>query len=265
MKHRLLPAAAAAAGLLAAGCGGSSGSGSGHSPTMSAPAKVTGTVTVLGAASLTGAFGTIAQRVEAAHPGLTVRLSFGGSDDLAAQIVNGSPADVFASASPKTMDTVTKAEDNATSPVVFARNRLEIAVPKGNPGQVRTLADTTRSGVKLALCAAQVPCGAAARAIYTLAKLTPHPVTEEPDVKSVLTKVTTGEVDAGMVYRTDVQAAGSSVVGINFAQAGKAINDYPIATLRTGTNAAGAAVFVAYVRSAAGRKILQAAGFQSPG
>ncbi len=146
---------AALALLLLAGCGsGRAASGPGGG--------ITGTVTVLGAASLTGAFQQIGVDFQHAHPGTKVKFSFAGSSQLAQQITAGAPADVFASASPATMKTVTDAGDNASAPRIFVRNQLVIAVPHGNPQHVTGLADLTRPGVKVALCAVQVPCGAAA-------------------------------------------------------------------------------------------------------
>jgi molybdate transport system substrate-binding protein len=147
---------------------------------------------------------------------------------------------------------------------VFAKNELEIAVAPNNPDHIATLADVTKPGVKLALCAATVPCGAAATKAFAAASLTPHPVTLEQDVTSVLTKVELGEVDAGLVYQTDVKSAGSKVAGVNFSEAASAINTYPIAALKGAKNPTGAQAFVAYVLSPAGQQILQAAGFQQP-
>jgi len=190
--------------------------------------------------------------------------SYGGSDTLAAQITQGAPVDVFAAASTTTMGTVTTAGDGVGTPQVFAKNELEIAVSPSNPDHIASLADVTKSGVKLALCAATVPCGTAATKAFTAAKLTPHPVTLEQDVASVLTKIELGEVDAGIVYQTDVKSAGSKVLGVNFAEAASAINTYPIVAVKTGKNPTAAQAFVNYVVSAAGQQILQAAGFQQP-
>ena len=140
---------------------------------------------------------------------------------------------------------------------VFAKNELEIAVAPSNPDHIAGLADVTKSGVKLALCAATVPCGAAATKAFAAAKLTPHPVTLEQDVASVLTKVELGEVDAGIVYQTDVKSAGSKVAGVNFAEAASAINTYPIVVVKTGKNPTAGEVFVNYVVSPAGQQILR--------
>lgn len=265
-------ALACAVALGAAGCSSSpsnsadtaiatASSGSGTSP--SDPA-LSGTVTVFAAASLTGAFTQLGKDFEAAHPGVTVKFDFGGSDALAAGIVSGAPADVFAAASTATMATVTKAGDAAGAPAVFVKNQLEMAVPPGDPKGIHTLADLTRPGIKVALCATTVPCGAAAVKAAAAGNVKITPVTLETDVKSALTKVELGEVDAALVYQTDVKAAGGKVQGIDFAQAAKAINTYPIAALKDAPNAAAAQAFVAFVLSAHGHDVLSAAGFQSP-
>lgn len=270
-----------AAGALLVGCGSSGSSGSSgtqttpaastpaaSAPVASTPAastaaaspSISGNIVVFAAASLKDTFTELANQFEAANPGTKVTLSFGGSDTLAAQITQGAPVDVFASANTSTMDTVVKAND-AKSPTNFAKNALEIAVPPGNPKGITSLADLTKSGVKLALCASSVPCGSAAAKAFAAAGITPKPVTLEQDVTSVLTKVELGEVDAGMVYQTDVKGAGGKVDGVDFPEASSAINTYPIASVSTGKNADGGAAFVAFVLSSAGQQVLQAAGF----
>jgi molybdate transport system substrate-binding protein len=165
---------------------------------------------------------------------------------------------VFAAASPTTMAQVS---DSAT---VFVRNKLMIAVPEGNPGGIKDLADFADDARKIALCAAEVPCGAAARKAFDAAGITAKPDTLERDVKAVLTKVELGEVDAALVYRTDVRAAGGKVEGIKFPEADKAINDYPIVVLKDATNAEGGKAFVDFVLSAEGVAVLTKAGFERP-
>jgi molybdate transport system substrate-binding protein len=246
----------------------SSPSSAATTPTTAAAAiatpSVSGTVVVFAASSLKATFTTLATNFEQAHPGVKIVPSYGGSDTLAAQIVQGAPVDVFAAASTTTMGTVTKAGDGVGTPQVFAKNELEIAVAPGNPDNIANLADVTKSGVKLAICAATVPCGAAAAKAFAAAKLTPHPVTLEQQVSAVLTKLELGEVDAGIVYQTDVKSAGSKVLGVNFAEAASAINTYPIVVVKTGKNAVAGQEFVNYVVSPAAQQILQAAGFQQP-
>ncbi len=256
-------AAACAALLLLAGCGGSPAGGA-RSSAASSGDEVTGRIVVLAASSLTESFNALGTAFESAHPGATVTFSFAASSELATQVGNGAPADVFASASDSTMQRVSDDGDTAGTPVVFARNTLEIAVPAGNPAKVTGLADFARKPLTIALCAPEVPCGAAAADLFDLAKVTPRPDTLEVDVKATLAKVTLGEVDAALVYRTDVRAAGDKVEGIDVAQAAQVVNDYPIAVLKDAPNAAAARAFVDLVRSPAGASVLSAAGFDVP-
>lgn len=266
-----LPALSVAALLLVTGCSSSSKSASSSAATnpassaaaSSAPPAVSGTITVLAAASLTEAFKTLGKQFESAHPGTTVKLSFGASSALAVQITQGAPADVFASASPKNMQQVVTAGD-ASSSKNFVKNVMEIAVPPNNPAQVAAVADLAKGGVKVALCQPQVPCGATAAKVFANAKVVVKPVTLEADVKSTLTKVTTGEVDAGVVYVTDVRSAGSKVKGIVIPADINASTQYPIASLTKAPNAAGAQAFVDYVLSAEGQGVLLAGGFEKP-
>jgi molybdate transport system substrate-binding protein len=252
----------AAVTLVMGACGTDSPTGS---PTnVASSTGVTGDITVLAAASLTESFTRIGTDFEAANPGSKVIFSFAGSSTLATQINQGAEADVFASASPATMKTVTDAGNADGSPVVFVKNQLVIAVPKGNPEGITGLTDLTKAGVKVALCAEQVPCGAAAKTALSAAKVSLTPVTLEQDVKAALSKVKLGEVDAALVYRTDARSAASDVDGVEFPESAGAINDYPIVALKEAPNKAGAAAFVAYVRSDKGKAVLTQAGFQSP-
>ncbi|MGN9911242.1 molybdate ABC transporter substrate-binding protein [Phytohabitans sp. LJ34] len=256
---RILSALTAVALLGLAGCG------DGDAPAAPAAAPgVTGGVTVFAAASLTESFDRIGEDFEAAYPGTKVTFSYAGSSQLATQINEGAPADVFAAASPATMKTVTDAGNGDGTPVTFVRNQLVIAVPEGNPKGVTGLADLTRSGVKVALCAEQVPCGAAAKKALDAAGVQLTPVTLEQDVKQALSKVKLGEVDAALVYRTDAKAAASDVDGIEFPESAGAVNDYPMVVLEDAPNKAAAQAFVAYVRSDEGMAVLTAAGFQAP-
>jgi len=251
--------------LSLAGCGGGDQPGDGTASSAgSASAASLGTVTVLAAASLTEAFTTLGEQLEKDHPGTTVKFSFAASSELATQITSGAPADVFASASPSTMDQVVQAGAAAGDPVVFVRNRLQIAVPAGNPAEVAGLADFATTDLKVALCAPEVPCGDAADRAFDAAGVTPAPDTLEPDVKAVLSKVSLGEVDAALVYRTDVIAAGDQVEGIDFPEAGDAVNDCPIVVLADAPNPEGATAFVDLVESPKGAAVLQKAGFEQP-
>ncbi|MFI6795326.1 molybdate ABC transporter substrate-binding protein [Streptosporangium canum] len=247
-----------AAGLSGCGAGGQAAPAP---ATSSAAGGQATTLTVFAAASLTGTFGELGKVFEAAHPGTEVRFNFGSSATLAQQIVQGAPADVFAAASPATMKTVTDAS-LAVGPATFARNKLQIAVPADNPAKVDGLADLADPKAKVALCAAQVPCGAAAVKALDAAGLKVTPVTLEQDVKATLTKVSLGEVDAALVYRTDVLASGGKVKGIDFPEADKAINDYPIAALSKAAEPAGQ--FVELVLSQQGKDVLTKAGFEAP-
>jgi molybdate transport system substrate-binding protein len=257
-----MTAALATAALVVAGCGDDSSGTAAGSPSSSA-GGLSGTVTVFAAASLTESFGTLGTQFEAAHPGTTVKFNFAASSALAESIAQGAPADVFASASAKNMKQVTDSGD-ATDAKTFANNVMEIAVPPDNPGKVAAVTDLTRPGLKVALCQAQVPCGATAQAVFDKQKLTVKAVTLGADVKSVLTQVQLGEVDAGVVYKTDVQAAGAKVKGIEIPADQNASTAYPIATLSKAPNADGAKAFLEYVLSADGTKVLEAAGFTAP-
>jgi molybdate transport system substrate-binding protein len=246
------------------GCGSGSDPGSPKTNTPASGKGVTGTVTVFAAASLTESFTAIGKDFEAANPGSKVTFNFAGSSALATQIDQGAPADVFASAAPANMKTVTDAGEAGGTPVTFVRNQLVIAVPKGNPKRVAGLSDLTKPGVKVALCAEQVPCGAAAKKALGAAKVTITPATLEQDVKATLSKVKLGEVDAALVYRTDAKSAPSDVDGVEFPESAGAINDYPLVVLKNAPNKAGATAFVAYVQCSIGKAVLTAAGFQSP-
>jgi molybdate transport system substrate-binding protein len=221
---------------------------------------VTAALPEFAAPSLTASFTTNGKQFEAAHPGATVTFNFAGSSALATQISQGAPADVFASASPKNLAAVT----DAGQPVTFVKNQLVIAVAKGNPKGIKGLADLIKPGLKVALCAEAVPCGAAATKALTAAGVTLRPVTLEQDVKAALSKVKLGEVDAALVYRTDAKAAATTVDAVEFPESAKAINDYPIVVLKNARNPVGAQAFVDYVLSADGARVLTEAGFQTP-
>lgn len=259
----------AAAAVLIAGCGSSkTGTTAATSTppaggTASSTTAVSGTVTVFAAASLQGTFTTLAKQFRVAHPGVKMKLNFGASSALALQINQGAPADVFAAASEKNMAQVASAGGASTS-TTFARNTMEIAVPPSNPAHVTALADLAKPGIKVALCQVQVPCGATAAQVFARAKVTVRPVTREADVKSTLAKVELNEVDAGVVYVTDVKAAGTKVQGIEISGAVNASTAYPIAALTKAPNRTGAQAFTAYVLSPAGQRVLTAAGFEKP-
>ena len=275
MKAKCLSLAAvtALAALLAAGCSssdsgttdsaGTDSASPGSSGTQSASGGLSGTVTVFAAASLQESFTTFEEQFEQANPEVDVILNLGASSALATGITQGQPADVFASASQSTMDTVIAA-GAAESATAFAKNTMQIAVPPANPAGITALSDLTRSGVKVALCQTQVPCGKAAATVFDNASLTVVPVSEESDVKAVLTKVRLGEVDAGIVYVTDVRAAGGEVTDIDIPADLNASTTYPITTLTESENPAAARAFVEHVLSDEGAEVLASAGFSTP-
>jgi molybdate transport system substrate-binding protein len=250
-----------AVAALVAGCGGS---GDSQAPAgSSGSASVTGTINVFAAASLQEAFTKLGKRFESAHPGSKVVFNFGPSSGLAEQIGQGAPADVFASASTRSMDQVVAGGD-AAKPTDFVMNKMQIAVPPDNPAGIHTVADLAKKGVKVALCQAQVPCGATALKVFDNAKIKVTPVTQEVDVKATLSKVKLGEVDAGVVYVTDVVAAGGSVKAIAIPDDVNASTTYPIATVTGSKNKSTAQALVDYVLSPDGLAALTAAGFDKP-
>jgi molybdate transport system substrate-binding protein len=241
-------------GLALAGCAsdGSDDSGASGGDTK---------ITVFAASSLTATFQEIGKEFEAAHDGVTVDFNFAGSSDLVAQIQQGAPADVFASADQANMDKLTGDDLQGSDPKAFASNTLEIAVPPGNPAGVTGLADLAKPGLKLVICAPEVPCGAATAQVAETAGVELKPVSEEQSVTDVLGKVTSGEADAGLVYVTDVLGAGNSVEGVEFPESSSAVNVYPIATVADSDEADLAQAFVDLVLDGTGQGILKAAGF----
>jgi len=268
--RRFALTAVALTAIAVAGCSSSTSpspaSGSSSSPAAAAgssSAAQTGTITVFAAASLKGTFTELGKQFEVAHPGDMVKFSFGASSALAEQINSGAPADVFASAAPKNMNQVVT-PGNASNPQNFAKNTAEVAVPPNNPAKVTSVNDLAKSSVKTALCQPQVPCGVVATQVFKNAKITVKPVTLQPDVKSVLTQVELGNVDAGVVYVTDVMAAGSKVKGVTIPADLNSSTLYPIATLTHSKEQSIAQAFVAYVMSPASEQVLKAAGFEQP-
>ena len=263
MNRRALVAApilAVLAMVLTACGGGSAGAGG----TGGSPSAAPKTLTVFAAASLQGVFEQLGHQFETDHPGVTVTFSFAGSSDLVSQIQQGAPADVFASADTKNMDKLTTAKLVDGDPVNFASNTLEIAVPAGNPAGITSFADLAKPGVALVVCAPQVPCGSATVKVEQAAGVTLKPVSEEQSVTDVLTKVETGEADAGLVYVTDVKGAGSKVEGVPFPESSGAVNTYPIATVAGAAQPELAREFVAFVTGSHGQDALAAAGFAKP-
>jgi molybdate transport system substrate-binding protein len=222
------------------------------------------TLTVFAAASLKGAFTNLAGKFEAANPGTQVTLSFAGSADLVTQISQGAPADVFGTADARNMANLKDEGLVDGEPRDFATNTLAIVVPPGNPAGIKGFADLAGQGVKLVVCASQVPCGAATKTIEQETGTTLKPVSEESSVTDVLGKVTSGEADAGLLYITDARSAGTKVEQVPFPEAAKAVNTYPIAALKGAGNKPEADAFVEFVLGAEGRAVLAAAGFGAP-
>lgn len=237
--------------LLAAGC------------TSDGGGNLEGELLVSAAASLTDAFGEIEAAFEEANPDVDVVLNLGASSALREQILEGAPADVFASANTSNMDQVVEA-DEASDPEIFVTNLLEIAVPPGNPGGVTGLDDFANEELFIGLCEEEVPCGDFGRQALENAGVTPSIDTNEPDVRALLTKVEAGELDAGIVYVTDVQSTDGAVEGVEIPDEFNVVAEYPIAALTNAPNPDAAAAFVEFVLSDDGQAILAEYGFGAP-
>lgn len=249
-----------AATALVAGCGGSSD----ESATPTSGAAVTGDVTVFAAASLKPTFTELGAQFEKAHPGTRVRFNFAGSSDLVAQLSQGAPADVFASADTANMTKATDGGLVAGVPVNFATNTLTIVTAPGNPRGIASFTDLAEPGHQVVVCAPQVPCGAATARVERATGVDLAPVSEESSVTDVLGKVTSGQADAGLVYVTDAANAGQKVTAVAFPEASGAVNTYPIAVLNESQNHFAAAEFVELVTGPGGRQVLAEAGFAAP-
>lgn len=232
------------------------------SPGQSAPAA--GSIVVFAAASLKPAFTQIAQRFKTDNPGSGVEFDFAGSSELATQLTQGASADVFASADTAQMDNVVKAGLLAGNPINFAANTLVIVTAPGNPKKIASFADLTKPGLNVVTCQKPVPCGAATQRIEDGTGVHLNPVSEEPSVTDALTKVTTGQADAALVYVTDAKNAHGSVTTVDFPEAAGAVNVYPIGVLKKAPQAALAQKFVALVTSEAGQQVLTQLGFVKP-
>ena len=231
--------------------------------TTSAAGAAAGDLTVLAAASLTDSFNELGKAFEAAHAGTKVTFSYDASSTLATQANNGAPADLFASADQTNMKKVTDA-GNAADPKVFAHNKLAILVKKGNPKKIMTLADFAKPGVTFVLCAAEVPCGKYGAQALAKAGVKAQPKSLEANVKAVVTKVTSGEVDAGIGYVTDAQAAAASADGVTIDDQYNVVAEYPMAVLKQSKNANLAYAFLDYVLGPDAQKILAKYGFTAP-
>jgi molybdate transport system substrate-binding protein len=238
-----------------AGCGSDdAGSASGEETTL----------TVYAASSLTDSFSELGKRFERSHDGVTVTFNFAGSSDLVAQLQQGAPADVFASADQENMEKAVSDDLVEGEPVDFASNTLQIAVPPDNPGNVSSLQDLAKPGLNVVVCAPEVPCGSASQDVEKAGGIDIKPVSEEQAVTDVLAKVTTGQADAGLVYVSDVISAGDDVQGVSFPESSEAVNVYPITGLKDSENPELAQEFVDLVTSQEGQAVLRDAGFAKP-
>jgi molybdate transport system substrate-binding protein len=250
-----LAAVLAVAALVLAACGGGDDKSSGGSSGSSNELKV------FAAASLTAAFTELGQRYTSANGGTRVTFNFAGSQALATQIQQSAPADVFASADTTNMD---KVKDLVGTPQSFASNLLAIVVEKGNPKGVEGLDDLGNSDLKVVLAAEDVPAGRYAKQVLDKAGVSVTPVSQEDSVKAVVTKVSLGEADAGIVYVTDVAAGGDKVEGVDIPETQNVLATYPIATVKAGKAQDKAQAFVDLVRSAQGQRVLEQFGFLPP-
>jgi molybdate transport system substrate-binding protein len=239
--------------VLAAACTGS-GEGDGSESEL----------LVSAAASLTGAFGEIEGAFEEANDGVDVVLNLGASSALREQILEGAPADVFASANTSNMDQVAEAGEVEGEAQIFVTNSLQIAVPEGNPAGVSGLDDFARDELLIGLCAEDVPCGEFGREALASAGVTPSIDTNEPDVRALLTKIEAGELDAGITYVTDVMSTEGTVEGVDIPEGNNVVAEYPIAALASAASPDTAAAYVEFVLSDEGQAILTAYGFASP-
>jgi molybdate transport system substrate-binding protein len=239
-------------------CGSTPGPAVGPTAT---PDTVLGAINVFGAASLTAAFKDEGTAFQVKHPNASVTFNFAGSASLVTAINNGAPADVFASADQPNMDKVVNAGNTTSLPANFATNKLQVVVPAGNPKGIKGLADLANPGTIVILCAPAVPCGNYANQALAKAGVKVTPKSQEQDVNAVVSKVSIGEADAGIVYVTDVKAAGTKVQGVDIPDAQNVIASYPMATIKGGANPRGGAAFIDFVLSAPGQAILASYGF----
>ena len=226
--------------------------------------KASGEIQVLAATSLTKAFDELGAAFTAANPEAKANFVFAGSNDLATTVNEGGPADVFASADQNNMKKVTDAGNTAGVPTIFATNLLAIMVQPGNPKGIAGVADLANPDLTVITCDPAVPCGAYAQQIFTAAGVTVTPKSLEENVGGVVTKVKAGEADAGIVYATDVLAAGDQAAGIEIPTDINVIAQYPIVTVKQTTNPATAQAFIDFVLSDAGQQILAKFGFTGP-
>jgi molybdate transport system substrate-binding protein len=237
------------------------------SDSKSAPEKVataSGGVVVFAASSLTEAFTEMATAFKAANPDAQVTFNFAGSGDLVTQITQGAPADIFVSADDSNMKKLTDAGENVGEPVTIAKNTMEIIVEKGNPKGITGVADLAKPDLIVVLCADTVPCGKNAAAVLRNAGVTAAPKSLEDKVKGVVTKISAGEADAGIVFVTDINAAKDTAEGVEIPADINVISNYPMVVTKEVTNPTAAKAFIDFVASDAGQAILAKYGFLAP-
>jgi molybdate transport system substrate-binding protein len=256
MRARLVAILATVAATCAA-CGSSA-------PAAATPSALSGSITVFAAASLTAGFKDAASNFQKAHPGTTIDFNFAGSPTLVAQIQQGATGDVFASADQPNMQKLVDATLVEGAPTVFARNKLAIVAAPGNPKRIGALADLGRQGLVVVLCGPTVPCGRYGAQALANAGVKVAPASLETDVESVVSKVALGEADAGIVYVTDINAAGATVTGVPIPDRQNVVASYPIAILKGTHNTPLAKAFIDYLLSADGQNALASFGFTSP-
>jgi molybdate transport system substrate-binding protein len=252
-------AALAAVALFSVGCGGVA-----DEPTGSDDGSASGEIVVFAAASLTEAFTEIGDVFEAAHPDTSVTFNFAASSELVAQILEGAPADVYASADLANMAKLTTAGANASEPVVFATNLSEIVVAEGNPLGITGVADLAEPDLVLVVCTPEAPCGSYAEQVFTAAGVDATPDSYESNPKAVVTKIRLGEADVGIAYATDVAAANDDVDGVPIPDEQNVVAEYPIAVTAESRNPSTATAFVELVLDTPGQAVLSAHGFASP-
>lgn len=284
--HRLLIPAIAVLGLVAASCGSDSKSAATvaatvapttavpvteiaptQAPTTEAPTTMptaSGNVVVFAASSLTEAFTEMGSAFTAANPDADVTFTFAGSGDLVTQITQGAPADVFVSADDSNMKKLTDAGESIGNPMSIAKNTMEMIVEKDNPKAITGVADLARADLIVVLCADTVPCGKNAAAILENAAVTASPKSLEDKVKGVVTKVSAGEADAGIVFVTDVKAAKGAADGVEIPAEINVISNYPVVVTKEATNPKAAQAFIDFLAGDVGQAILAKYGFLAP-
>jgi molybdate transport system substrate-binding protein len=255
---RKLFVAVVAFALVAAACG------DGDDDDPAATTGVEGDITVFAATSLTESFTEVGEAFSAANPDSSATFVFDASSTLVQQIAEGAPADVFASADTTNMDKLTDAGLNASEPVVFATNLLTIIVAAGNPLGITGVVDLADTDIKTVVCDPEVPCGNYANQIFTAAGVTVTPVSLEQNVRGVVTKVTSGEADAGIVYVTDVIAAGDAAGRVDIPEDINVVAQYPIASVAESGSPAVDEAFIDFLLGDEGQAILADHGFGAP-